>query len=170
MDKILYAAYGSNLHPMRLSARIPSAKLVGKGILNNKSLQFHKLSKDGSGKFNIINDDKQKTYIAIYNLDTSEKLLLDKIEGVGYGYRTEDIEVAGFGTCFTYVAEESHIDDSLNPYTWYKELVLAGSINLKFPSDYIERIRQIDADIDSDQQRHSKHMRLVTHARNDYMV
>ena len=170
MDKILYAAYGSNLHPIRLSSRVPSAKLLGKGILNKKVIRFHKSSKDGSGKCNVVNDDKHQTYVAIYSLDASEKPLLDTIEGVGYGYQIEEVNVADFGTCYTYIADQSHIYDSLNPYTWYKELVLVGCINLGFPSDYIERIYNIDADIDSDQQRHSKHMRLVAHAKNNSMV
>ena len=169
MDKILYAAYDSNLHPIRLSSRVPSAKLLGKGILNKKVIRFHKRSKDGSGKCNIVDDDKHQTYVAIYKFDALEKPLLDNIEGVGYGYRTEEVKIVGFGTCFTYIAEESHIDDSLNPYTWYKELVLVGCINLEFPSDYIEQIRNIDADIDLDQRRHSKHMQLVAHA-NSNMV
>ncbi len=169
MGNILYAAYGSNLHPIRLSERVPSAKFLGKGILNKKVLRFHKLSKDGSGKCNIVNDDKQNIYLAVYKIDPSEKLLLDNIEGVGYGYRTEEVKVAGFGTCFTYIAQESHIVDSLNPYTWYKELVLVGCINLEFPPDYIERIRDVEADVDIDKQRHSKHMQLVANAKNNHI-
>ena len=170
MDTIQYAAYGSNLHPIRLSSRVPSAKLLGKGILNKKAIRFHKRSKDGSGKCNVVDDDKHQTFVAIYKLNVSEKSLLDTIEGVGYGYRIEEVNVIGFGTCFIYIADESHIDDSLNPYTWYKELVLVGCVNLVFPSDYIERIRNIDADIDLDKQRHSKHMQLVAHAKNNSMV
>ena len=167
MDKIKYAAYGSNLHPIRLSDRVPSAKLLGKGILEGKALRFHKRSKDDSGKCNIIDDNKQQVYVAVYEIDESEKPVLDNAEGVGYGYRIGEIRVADFGKCFTYIAENSHIDDSLKPYTWYKELVLVGCENLGLPMTYIDQIRRVDADVDFDKQRNEKYMELVARAKYD---
>ena len=167
MDKIKYAAYGSNLHPIRLSDRVPSAKLLGRGILEGRALRFHKRSKDGSGKCNIINFDKQQVYVAVYEIDEPEKPLLDNTEGVGYGYRTEEVKVVGFGRCFTYIAEDSHIDDSFKPYTWYKELVLVGCEKLELPMPYIDRIREVDADVDLEKQRHTKYMELVARAKNN---
>ena len=165
MDKIKYAAYGSNLHPIRLSDLVPSAKLLGKGILEGKALRFHKRSKDDSGKCNIIDDDKQQVYVAVYEIDESEKPALGNAEGVGYGYRTEEVKVVGFGKCFTYIAENSHIDDSLKPYTWYKELVLVGCEKLEIPMTYINRIRGVDADEDFEKQRQAKNMELVARAK-----
>lgn len=166
MYKIKYAAYGFNLHPIRLSDRVPSAKLLGKGILEGKALRFHKRSKDGSGKCNIVDDDKQQVYVAVYQIDESEKPALDNVEGVGYGYRTEEIRVVGFGKCFTYIAVDSYIDDSLKPYTWYKEMILVGCEQLEIPMTYINRIRGVDADEDFDQQRQAKNMELVARAKN----
>ena len=166
MDKIKYAAYGFNLHPIRLSERIPSAKLLGKGILVGKSLRFHKRSKDGSGKCNIVDDDQQQVYVAVYELDESEKPALDNAEGVGYGYRSEEVKVDGFGECITYIAEDSHIDDSLKPYTWYKEMLLVGCEKLEIPKAYIDHIRCVDANDDFDQQRQAKNMELVARAKN----
>ena len=170
MDKIKYAAYGLNLHPIRLSSRIPSLKLLGKGILKGKALCFHKRSKDGSGKCNIVDDDKQQVYFAVYELDASEKSALDNAEGVGYGYRSKEIKIAGFGTCITYIAEVSYIDDSLKPYTWYKELVLVGCKKLELPKTYIDQIRHIDADKDFDKQRNAKYMELVMRAKKDKQI
>ena len=167
MDKIKYAAYGLNLHPIRLSSRIPSLKLLGKGNLKGKALYFHKRSKDGSGKCNIVDDDKQQVYVAVYDLNASEKPILDNAEGVGYGYRSKEIKIVGFGTCITYIAEDSYIDDSLKPYTWYKELVLAGCEKLELPKAYMDQIRHIDADIDLDKQRNAKYMELVMRAKQD---
>lgn len=165
MSKIKYAAYGSNLHPIRLSSRVPSANLLGKGILEEKTLRFHKRSKDGSGKCNIIDSEKHKVYVAIYEIYESEKPLLDNAEGVGYGYRTEDIKIIGFGKCFTYIAEDSYTDNSLKPYTWYKELVLAGCENLKLPTSYINYIRSVEADLDLDKQRNKKYLEMVVRAK-----
>lgn len=166
MDKIKYAAYGFNLHPIRLSDRVPSAKLLGKGILEGKALRFHKRSKDGSGKCNIVDDNKQQVYVAVYKIDESEKPALDNAEGVGYGYRTEEVKVVGFGKCSTYIAEDSHIDDSLKPYTWYKEMILVGCEKLEIPMTYIDQISGVVADVDLDKQRHAKYMELIVRAKN----
>lgn len=167
MPKIKYAAYGSNLHPVRLSERVPSAQLTGKGALEGWTLRFHKLSKDGSGKCNIIKDESQLVYVAIYEIDDSEKPILDNVEGVGYGYQSEEVFVKGYGTCFTYIAEDTHIDDSLRPYTWYKELVLVGCEYLKIPVSYIESIQSVDAMEDVDEQRVAKNMALLVCAKNE---
>jgi len=166
MDKFKYAAYGFNLHPIRLSDRVPSAKLLGKGILEGKALRFHKRSKDGSGKCNIVDEEKQQVYVAVYEIDESEKPALDNAEGVGYGYRTEEVKAVGFGKCLTYVAEDSYIDDSLKPYTWYKKMLLEGCEKLEIPKAYIDHIRRVDANEDFDQQRQAKNMELVAWAKN----
>ena len=166
MEKLNYAAYGSNLHPIRLSGRVPSAKLLGKGVLERKALRFHKRSKDGSAKCNIVVDDTQQVHVAIYEIDASEKQLLDDAEGVGYGYQVQEVEVVDFGKCFTYIAENSHIDNSLNPYTWYKELVLVGCEYLNLPAYYIDFIRNINAEADLDEKRHAKYTNMIARAKN----
>ena len=45
---MLYAAYGSNLHPARLSRRAPSAEFVGTALLPGWELRLHKRGQDGS--------------------------------------------------------------------------------------------------------------------------
>ena len=40
MSKKLYIAYGSNLNLKQMKYRCPTAKLVGKGIVENYELQF----------------------------------------------------------------------------------------------------------------------------------
>ena len=161
-----YAAYGSNLHQTRLINRVPSAQFLGKAVISNKALRFHKRSKDKSGKCNIVIDTNNNVYVAVYEIHESEKPALDNAEGVGYGYRTVTLEVNGYGECFTYVAEQSHIDDSLIPYSWYKELVLAGCEKLNFPDDYIDFIRAVPVTEDSNEKRHAKNMELVEQIRS----
>ena len=39
---MLYAAYGSNLHPVRLSARVRAARLLGAGSVTGWELRFNK--------------------------------------------------------------------------------------------------------------------------------
>ena len=106
-----YAAYGSNLHPLRLTERISSAQLVTTSFLPNWSLQFHKRSNDGSGKCNILSGG-DGIHVAIFDISAADKLVLDSIEGLGVGYSETLLSVPDIGTCVSYVAEQSYIDDS----------------------------------------------------------
>jgi len=155
-----YAAYGSNLHPLRLSDRISSAQLITTGYLPNWSLRFHKRSHDESGKCNILNGG-DGVHLAIFEINTKDKLTLDKIEGVGVGYSEISLCIPDFGDCVSYIAEESHIDDSLQPYDWYKELVLIGARFHSFPDDYLKRIESIRAVHDPDSRRRFKEWKTV---------
>lgn len=159
---MLYAAYGSNLHPVRLSLRLPGSRFQGAAIVAGKRLCFHKRSVDTSGKCNFAAGDSC-IYVAIYELNGHEKAQLDQIEGSGY--TVETIRVTGFGECFTYVAARSYIDNRLRPYSWYKQLILAGCEFLEFPADYIATIRDIAATEDPDRERHATNMRIVKQAR-----
>jgi hypothetical protein len=144
-----YASYGSNLHPLRLANRLPSAQLITVGYLPNWSLRFHKRSKDQSGKCNIrIGSDG--VHFAIFEISAEDKVKLDKIEGVGFGYSEISLYIPGLGDCASYTAEESHIDDSLQPYDWYKELVLIGARFHGFPNDYLKRVESIQVLRDPD--------------------
>ena len=161
---MLYAAYGSNLHPLRLLLRLPTARFAGTAELASHRLCFHKRSQDSSGKCNIVRGD-DSVHLAIYELNGQQKAELDQIEGAGVGYSVEQIEVPGFGECFTYIATASFIDDDLRPYTWYKALVLAGCEGLRLPNDYIAMIQEIASIEDPDRARHANNMKIVEQAR-----
>ena len=156
----LYAAYGSNLHPMRLVQRVPSAKLIGTGIVPGFGLRFHKRSLDGSAKCDIVEADSD-IHVAVFDIPFAEKPLLDKVEGLGSGYDEKQIAVPGFGDCQTYKAAETHIDPALTPYSWYKALVLVGSAFNNFTKRYIQSIQDVSDQRDPDEQRHAKNMALV---------
>lgn len=161
---MLYAAYGSNLHPVRLSLRLPGSRFRGTATIAGRELRFHKRSMDESGKCNIATGTGP-IHLAIYELNADERAELDRIEGLGLGYASETIDVPGFSECFTYKASPSHIDEELQPYTWYKELVLIGCEYHGFPADYIAMIRSIAAIADPDGGRHAMNMRIVELAR-----
>ncbi len=155
-----YVAYGSNLHPIYLKKRISSARLIGTGFLPDRSLRFHKRSVDGSGKCNIFSDDNG-VYIAIFDISIKDKSILDEIEGLGGGYSEDLLSVPGFGDCYSYVAKESHIDDDLVPFDWYKELVLVGAREHEFPEQYLDEIDAIAASPDHDSSRREKKWKIV---------
>ena len=95
-------------------------------------------------------------YGAIYKLDHEDKKELDRFEGKGYGYIDNQILLKHNGneySCFTYLAQQSHIVDNLKPYHWYKNLVILGAQYLKFPERYISSIEEIESMEDPDQER-----------------
>ena len=160
MNTIRYAAYGSNLHPGRLVRRVPSARWLGSARVPDFELHFHKRGKDGSGKCNVVAGDGEM-HVAIYEFDVAEKPLLDGIEGLGLGYEASALTVPGFGNCFTYTAADTHIDATLEPFGWYKRLVIIGCEFNGFPAGYVERIRGIRHIVDPAAQRRAENLRLL---------
>lgn len=161
MSRLRYVAYGSNLHPTRLAERVPSARLRGGAVLHGYELRFHKRGLDGSGKCNIV-EGSGCVLAAVFDLDSSEKHRLDAAESLGVGYLETHLDVKGYGRCFTYTATETHIDDTLLPYTWYKSLVLLGGRFNGFAADYLGRVKSVPGRQDPDRERHLRNMRLVT--------
>lgn len=162
--KTLYAAYGSNLHPQRLRERIRSATLRGTGFLRKYTLQFHKRGQDNSAKCGI-SDCGEGLHVAVYELDSADRKVLDGIEGVGKGYDVNEISVPGFDSCFTYVASRTHVDELLQPFDWYREMVLLGCLRHAFPAAYCERVAALPVIEDPDPVRRERNWRTVERLR-----
>ncbi|MEO0996714.1 MAG: gamma-glutamylcyclotransferase family protein [Pseudomonadota bacterium] len=153
-------AYGSNLHPARLQQRVASARLRGHAAVTGYDLRFHKRGRDGSGKCTLIEADTA-VHVAVFELTRDDAARLDAIEGVDNGYAAVTIAVPGFGPCFTYLAEHSHIDTTLAPFVWYRSLVLAGCHFHGFPESYIGRVRAVPAETDPDRRRQAANGSLL---------
>lgn len=157
---MFYAAYGSNLHPLRLKRRGIRSRFVGSAYLESHALHFHKRGADTSGKCNI-RDPGDGVYLAVYELSEADKRQLDEIEGVGRGYHSERITLAQFGDCHVYVAEHTHVVEGLEPFDWYLELVLAGCRWQGFPDDYVEYIAAVSTVPDPDVARRKENWKTV---------
>jgi hypothetical protein len=153
MRTIRYLAYGSNLLPARLRARLQSIRVLGAAALPGWQLHFHKRGADGSGKCNLVQTPGGVAYGAVYELSLEAKAQLDEIEGLGKGYRDAVLMLADHGEAHVYLAEPAHIDDALIPYDWYHAFVLAGGRHHGFPARYLERIAVIPVDIDPNERR-----------------
>jgi len=166
---IHYLAYGSNLHPLRLQRRISSATLIGPVELPGYEMSFIKRSKDGSAKCTIPKTSSESlVYAALYSIDRDQLSELDMYEGLGNGYDHEAVSLMVSGTAYvalTYVASETHIDQSLQPYHWYKGLVREGARYHGFPADYIERIQSEDSIEDPDVDRRRENEALLAELR-----
>lgn len=161
---MLYAAYGSNLHPLRLQERVASAAFVATAFLPDWSLRFHKRSKDESGKCNIVRGS-EGVHVAVFEVSAADKRRLDTIEGVGFGYAEAMLQIPGVGECHAYVAQASWVDDALLPYDWYRELVLWGARFHGFPPDYVRSIESLQVRRDSDAERSARAWQIVERIR-----
>lgn len=108
----------------------------------------------------------EAVFFALFDIAAGEREKLDRAEGLGYGYEERAIEIQGFGRCFCYVASPTHIDEGLAPYSWYKELVVAGLEYHRAPHHYLEEVRCVDHNIDEDEARHKENMGIAAAARN----
>lgn len=163
MTIIHYFAYGSNLHPLRLKQRIPSAHLVGTTVLTGYELSFAKRGQDASGKGHIKAATHQdRVYGAVYQMAADHKADLDKFEGSGYGHSAFELEVnRAIYSCFAYAGLATHFDESLVPFHWYKELIMLGALYHEFPDDYVHNIQQTRSEEDPDPLRSQQNKRLV---------
>lgn len=165
MEKYRYLAYGSNLHPLRLQKRVPSARLLGTSTLPGRELRFNKKSDvDGSGKCSINSVDNV-VYVAVFEITAADKNTLDEIEGLGTGYEQECIHIEEYGDCFTYVANPNVIDEHILPMDWYKELVLLGCLTNGFPEEYVGRIESVASTVDPDANRARENWKIAEELR-----
>ena len=146
----LYFAYGSNMSTARLTARTPSARVVGRGRLAGHALRWHKRGRDGSGKCDVVvagpGSAGSVAWGVLYRIDCAEKGDLDRIEGLGVGYDEYEVVVstdAGEVPARTYRARPGAVDPSLRPRRWYKAHVLAGAREHGLPLPYIEMIEGV---------------------------
>ena len=161
MSTYRYAAYGSNLHPLRLGRRTPSARHLGPAYLSDWGMYFHKRSDvDGSGKC-TISRGSEGVHFAVYEIEKVEKPLLDAIEGLGKGYDELTVRLPDYGDCQTYIAQDHVLDPTLEPMDWYKELVLLGCRANGFPDSYRRRIDALPSIVDPDVERWREQWQLI---------
>lgn len=133
----LYFAYGSNMDQSRVRER--GLKTAGDCVgaeLRNFELKFNKRSRKSpnSGHANIVPKFGSKVEGVLYSLASSREIQkMDTFEYAPIDYRRELVFVrvaSRLVLSWTYIANESAIDDSLRPPPWYIEHLLAGRIFL----------------------------------------
>ena len=135
-EKLIYFAYGSNLHPNRLESRIGKSHQLGILKLVNYKLELDKLGTDGSAKCNIVKNPTYFVYGALFSITSKQKAVLDRYEA---GYSTSWMHDETIGKYFTYLANPPFCSSSL-PYHWYKILVVLGAGYHNFPPCYLNML------------------------------
>ncbi len=159
--RVLYLAYGSNLHPQRLTARVGEPLAARTVRLTGWALRFHKRSRDGSAKCDIVPSHRGHIYGVVYTMTVAAKRSLDRIEGLGFGYALKELHAPGLGNVTTYRATAAVIDSNLRPYSWYHQLVVAGARHHGFPPNYLSELTAVATMRDPDATRHRRELRLL---------
>ena len=139
-----------------------SAEPKERGVLRCHCLAFHKVSKDKSGKCDIVSSkESDVVWGRLYHIDDKEKELLDRHEGLGSGYDkkfvTVELDCGTHGLCHDLLIEDdTKKNPSLKPYTWYKKHVLVGAKESCLPPDYIKKIEEVKARKDCDKKREAQ--------------
>lgn len=148
-----------------MTERVPSARVKGVVRLPGYMLTFHKRSwADGSGKGMLKETRGALAFGVLYEFDLAHKAELDRLEGRGNGYNEQHLRVPLEGrdcAAYVYMAAASHIDPSLAPFHWYKNLVLAGAVYHDMPQDYIASILSVPSVEDPDENRRKQHEALL---------
>jgi gamma-glutamylcyclotransferase len=163
-ESILYFAYGSNMMTRRLRKRTPSAHCEGTGFVRRHRLTFDKVSTDGSAKCDLepTENETDRTYGVLFRIRAEEEPALDAAEGLGKGYRKDQVSVItanGETTALAYLATDKN--PAARPYHWYKAMVIAGAMEHTLPDSYIEWLRTAPSDADPKPDRRAENEALL---------
>lgn len=165
-----YFAYGEMMFSARLHKVVPQATCLGVAKIMGYKLYFHSRGHDDpSGKCNIIpvKDPDCEVYGVLYEINESERHLLDKDQSLGCGTQSITIKVfpnlsTSSGVfAYTYIAHKDNIFEDLVPYHWYKEMVLSGAREHQLPSEYIHHLEQYAVTYDPNVQRANRQKRYL---------
>ncbi|SMF30366.1 Uncharacterized protein involved in cation transport [Alteromonadaceae bacterium Bs31] len=160
-----YFAYGSNMSLPRLQARLSFVEKVTTCQLKNHRLTFNMLSKDGSGKCNIVSCEQGSFVLGVlFKIAPDERDKLDSFEGFGSCYTRREVELHlpnnDTRRAFTYFALRT--EESVKPYGWYKHHVFHGAAEACLPESYIQSIKSVQDIKDEDISRHQREMSIYS--------
>lgn len=165
-DRLVYLAYGSNLHPRRITSRIGDAQFLDVIRLPGWRLVFDKRGADASAKANLrpAPGSEHVAWAAAYAIPRSKLAGLDQFEGCGRGYETFLMDVLVDNqsvAAHVYLTPSHWTSVSMCPFDWYLELVLAGARWHDFPQAYIESIARQTVVEDADRNRYRENLAPV---------
>jgi gamma-glutamylcyclotransferase len=145
MRPFYYFAYGSNLHPLRLRERAPSARVLGNALLRGYLLKIHKRGRDRSAKCDAWRTGRRGDLVhgIVYRIARSERRFIDRAEDSGRGYDRVRLLVSLRGRprqVFTYLARSEAIAQELRPFDWYLGYVLRGGRHHGLPQRYLREL------------------------------
>ncbi len=130
-----YFAYGSNMNPARVTARIGATRRVMAGVLRDYSLRFDKASKiAGIAHANVAAVVGERVEGVLFELERPEQIrMMDPFEGYPTDYERHRLPVTtreGDIEAWVYIAAPGTTAMALQPAREYLEHLLAGQAYL----------------------------------------
>ena len=135
MSRARIFAYGSNMHPARMLARVPGARARGAARLAGHRLVLNKRGQDGSAKANLVREAGALVWGVVWELTLDEVAVLDGHEG-GYERRPMRLDTDGGPVAGEAYVSERTVADAL-PFDWYLAHLVRGAREFGFPEDYV---------------------------------
>ena len=139
----LYAAYGPNMDPARMTERCPHSPLRGTGWLLGWRLTFggEELGWDGA-LCTVVEDLLEQVFVVLYDITREDEAALDQWEGIDVGvYRKIRVRVHtldGEQTAWLYVLDA--YEGGL-PSASYIGLLSEAALAAGAPDDYVSGLR-----------------------------
>ncbi|MBI5769670.1 MAG: gamma-glutamylcyclotransferase [Verrucomicrobia bacterium] len=146
-----YFAYGSNMLRERLLKRVPGATVIGLASVRGRILRFQKKSSDGSAKCDLATTQcyDDQAWGVLFEIPDAQIAVLDDAEGLGKGYAREPIQVrredGQVVESTAYLATPDAVVPNLQPYEWYRNLVVTGARQNNLPAAYIAALEATPA-------------------------
>jgi gamma-glutamylcyclotransferase (GGCT)/AIG2-like uncharacterized protein YtfP len=140
----LYAAYGTNLDPARMSERCPHSPLSTTGWVQGWRLTFGGEEHGWDGALStIVEDPIDQVFVAVYDITREDESALDGWEAADLGlYRKTKVRVAtltGEIVVWTYVLDA--FEGGL-PSASYLGLLADAAEAADAPADYVAALRR----------------------------
>jgi len=143
-DVTLYAAYGTNLDPARMSERCPHSPLHGTGWLQGWRLTFGGEDHGWDGALGtIVQDPFEEVFVAIYDVTDEDLTNLDGWESADTGlYRKTKVRVSTLtGEVVAWVYVLDAFEGGLPSATYLGTLADAAEA-ADAPADYVAALRR----------------------------
>lgn len=143
-----YFAYGSNMNPARVEARIGTVRRALPGVLRDHALRFDKASRvPGISHANVATAPGERVEGALFELLEPEQIeCMDPFEGYPHDYDRLRLPIhtcLGPIEAWVYVAAPGTTGEALRPAREYLEHLLAGEDFLS--ADYHARLSGVEA-------------------------
>lgn len=139
----LYAAYGTNLDPVRMGQRCPHSPLRGTGWLTGWRLTFGGAEHGWDGPLaTIVEDPLEQVFVAIYDVTTEDEAVLDRWEVADTGlYRKTKVRVLTLtGELVTWAYVLDAYEGGL-PSASYLGVLADAAEAADAPADYVNALR-----------------------------
>lgn len=139
MKEKLYIAYGSNMNIRQMARRCPTAKVVGKMLLQGYELRFY--GSENNAVATIEPFQGGVVPVTIWSITPEDEASLDRYEGYPHLYRKDYMIIPfnGKGTSAMVYLMNTESCSIGCPSRVYLETILEGYSSAGFSPDYIEK-------------------------------